>query len=75
MTEKEQAMRNELFIEIAGGQGAGKTQALNILKDLFTNLGADVVWTDGGGRKREAAPAETGPFKGTRINIDTVLVV
>jgi len=76
MTEKEPTMRKEIFIEIAGVQGAGKTQVMHILTDLFANLGADVVWTDGAGRKRGGiVAAKRGPFKDTQINIDTVLIV
>jgi thymidylate kinase len=69
-------MHKQIFIEIAGEQGAGKTQVLHILKDLFANLGADVVWIDGAGRKRGGiVVAKRGPFKDTQIIIDTVLIV
>jgi thymidylate kinase len=69
-------MHKQIFIEIAGEQGAGKTQVLRVLTDLFANLGADVVWTDGGGRKRGGrVVAKRGPFEDTQIIIDTVLIV
>jgi putative protein kinase ArgK-like GTPase of G3E family len=74
MTEKETVMRNEIFIEIAGAQGAGKSRVLDQLVTCLDALGADVVWRDAGSpiRKGARTGAKAGPLSDIRINLDTV---
>ena len=71
-------MRNEIFIEITGTQGAGKTRVLDLLVTFLDELGADVVWRDDNGpRSRRGARygLKTGPINDLRINLETVHIV
>jgi predicted ATPase len=74
MTEKENVMRNEIFIEIAGGRGAGKSRVLKELVTCLDALGADVIWRDAGPPVRKGARigVKDGPLNDIRINLDTV---
>ena len=67
-------MRNEIFIEIAGTQGAGKSRVLAHLVNCLDALGADVIWRDAGPPLRKGARIGTkdGMLNDIQIRIDTV---
>jgi thymidylate kinase len=67
-------MRNEIFIEIAGVQGAGKSRVLDQLVTWLDALGADVIWRDSGTPVRKGARigVKAGPLNDIQIHLDTV---
>jgi hypothetical protein len=67
-------MRNEIFIDVVGGQGAGKSRVLKELVTCLDALGADVIWRDTGPpfRKGARVGVKEGPLNDIRINLDTV---
>ena len=67
-------MRNEIFIEIAGGRGAGKSRVLKQLVTFLDDLGADVIWRDAGPPVRKGARigVKDGSLNDIRINLETV---
>jgi hypothetical protein len=67
-------MRNEIFIDVAGVQGAGKSRVLKQLVTCLDALGADVIWRDAGPPLRNGVciGVKDGPLNDLRINLDTV---